>query len=56
MSRGEIREAIRNGQRTLDDLKATLLCCTGCGTCEPKVLAILEAELKQSDGDQPTRS
>lgn len=43
VSRGEIKEKIRQGATTLDELKADLLCCTGCGTCEGRVRAILES-------------
>ena len=46
VTRGEIKNAVREGHESIDSLKNTLLCCTGCGTCEPKVRAILEEELK----------
>jgi nitrite reductase (NADH) large subunit len=46
VSRGEIKQAIRDGHTTIDALKSTLFCCTGCGTCEPRVQAILDEELK----------
>lgn len=42
VTRGEIKEAIRNGSSTVDDLKSTLFCCTGCGTCEGRVTKLLE--------------
>lgn len=45
VTRGEIKEAIRNGARSVDELKSTLFCCTGCGTCQSRVEAILESEL-----------
>lgn len=47
VTRGEIKEAIRNGSRTVDELKSKLFCCTGCGTCQPRVQAILDEELKK---------
>lgn len=46
VSRGEIKASIRAGSRTVDELKAALFCCTGCGTCEGRVRAILDEELK----------
>lgn len=46
VSRGEILEKIRQGASSLDELKTDLLCCTGCGTCEGRVKAILEAALE----------
>lgn len=54
VSRGEIKDAVRAGQDSLDKLKATLFCCTGCGTCEGRVRAILDEEMKAKaakDGD-----
>lgn len=45
VTRGEIKSAIREGHHTLDDLKSTLFCCTGCGTCEGRVRAILDEEM-----------
>jgi NAD(P)H-nitrite reductase large subunit len=48
VTRGEIKDAIRKGRLTIDELKATLFCCTGCGTCEPRVRAILDEELKKA--------
>lgn len=44
VSRGEIKAAIRDGHQSLDSLKSTLFCCTGCGTCEGRVRAILDEE------------
>lgn len=44
VSRGEIKAAIRNGCADFEALKSTLFCCTGCGTCEGRVRAILEQE------------
>ncbi len=46
VTRGEIKDAIRKGNTTVDSLKSTVMCCTGCGTCEPRVKAILDEELK----------
>lgn len=52
VSRGEIKNAIHQGGcRTVDALKNTLFCCTGCGTCEPKVRKILEDELAAAKTD-----
>lgn len=51
VSRGEIKNAIRKGTATVDGLKAELFCCTGCGTCEGRVRAVLEEELKASAPD-----
>ncbi len=51
VSRGEIKASIRNGSRTVDELKAALYCCTGCGTCEGRVRTLLEEELKAISGN-----
>lgn len=48
VTRGEIKNAIREGKNSLDALKSTLFCCTGCGTCEGRVRAILEEEAGQA--------
>ncbi len=48
VSRGEIKNAIQAGHANLDALKSTLFCCTGCGTCEGRVRAILEEELAKA--------
>jgi bacterioferritin-associated ferredoxin len=48
VTRGEIKNAVRNGQTTLDELKATLFCCTGCGTCEGRVTKVLEETLAEA--------
>ena len=48
VSRGEIKSAIQAGHVSLDSLKSTLYCCTGCGTCEGRVRAILEEELAKA--------
>jgi bacterioferritin-associated ferredoxin len=45
VSRGEIKDAIQKGDQTVDALKSKLYCCTGCGTCEGRVKAILDEEL-----------
>lgn len=42
VTRGEIKAAVRTGLHTVDQLKSTLFCCTGCGTCEGRVRAVLE--------------
>lgn len=47
VTRGEIKSAIQKGSETVDQLKAILFCCTGCGTCEGRVTAILNEELAQ---------
>ena len=44
VTRGDIKTAIRQGCHTVDELKATLLCCTGCGTCESRVQKVLDEE------------
>lgn len=49
VSRGEIKDAIEAGQTTLDALKSTLYCCTGCGTCEGRVRAILDEALAKAN-------
>jgi len=51
VSRGEIKNAINAGNTSLDSLKSTLFCCTGCGTCEGRVLAILDEELAKAQAD-----
>lgn len=52
VSRGEIKDAIRKGAESVDALKATLYCCTGCGTCEGRVKAILDEERKAKAGEE----
>lgn len=47
VTRGEIKAAIKNGSQSIDQLKSTLFCCTGCGTCEGRVTAILTEELEK---------
>jgi len=42
VTRGEIKQAIQEGHTTIEALKATLMCCTGCGTCEQRVLKVME--------------
>jgi bacterioferritin-associated ferredoxin len=42
VSRGEIKAAVKSGHDTVDALKNTLFCCTGCGTCEGRVRKVLE--------------
>jgi len=54
VTRGEIQEAIRQGAHTVDELKSKLFCCTGCGTCEPRVQAILDEMLSQEDAPDRT--
>ncbi len=44
VTRGEIKAAIAKGSDSIDKLKSTLFCCTGCGTCEGRVTAILNDE------------
>lgn len=43
VTRGEIEEAVRAGSDTIGKLKRSVGCCTGCGTCEGRVRAVLEA-------------
>jgi NAD(P)H-nitrite reductase large subunit len=45
VTRGEIKKAIAEGQQSIDALKSTLFCCTGCGTCEGRVQKILDEQL-----------
>ena len=42
VTRGEIKAAVRNGAESLDQLKSTLFCCTGCGTCEGRVRTVMD--------------
>lgn len=44
VTRGEIKDAIRKGNHSLDDLKSLLGCCTGCGTCEGRVRKVMDEE------------
>ena len=41
----EIRQAIREGARTVAEIQAKTLASTGCGGCGPEVERILEEEL-----------
>ena len=45
ITRGEIREAIRNGAKTIEEIRAQTLANTGCGGCEWEVQELLEQEL-----------
>ena len=45
VTRRDIISSINAGHNTIDEIKAHLYCCTGCGTCEPKVKKILEETL-----------
>ncbi len=45
VTRGEIKKAIAEGHHSIDALKSTLFCCTGCGTCEGRVQKILDEQL-----------
>ncbi len=42
LTRSEIKKAIQDGDRTIDALKASVMCCTGCGTCEPRVQKLID--------------
>ena len=42
VTRGEILEALHNGNHTIEQLKREVSCCTGCGTCEIRVQKIIE--------------
>jgi NAD(P)H-nitrite reductase large subunit len=53
VTRGEITRAIAQGAHTVDELKSTLFCCTGCGTCEGRVRALLEGELQKAQSATP---
>lgn len=41
----QIREAVRDGARSVADLQATLQVCTGCGCCAQAVEACLQLAL-----------
>lgn len=57
VSRGEIKATIKNGARDFETLKSTLFCCTGCGTCEGRVRALLAQELQaNASGNEPLKS
>ena len=47
----KLRAAVRGGAETFEALQAATRCSTGCGTCEPRVRAILADELGRSGGD-----
>jgi NAD(P)H-nitrite reductase large subunit len=51
VTRGEIISAVNSGQTTLDQLKNTLMCCTGCGTCQAKVEAVMKEALAATNLD-----
>jgi len=56
VTKAEIKAEARNGAKTVDDLKATLFCCTGCGTCEGRVQSVLdEIKAVQSALDEALR-
>lgn len=42
VTKGEIKAEVRKGASTVDELKNTLSCCTGCGTCESRVQKVLD--------------
>ena len=52
VTRGEIKEAIKTGCQTVDALKAKLMCCTGCGTCEPRVQKVIAETLAEENTDE----
>jgi NAD(P)H-nitrite reductase large subunit len=56
VSRGEIKDAIQKGAHTVDALKSTLYCCTGCGTCEGRVKAILEEMLATAKAEEQAKA
>lgn len=59
VSRGEIKAAVKSGNDTLETLKSTLFCCTGCGTCEVRVRKVMEetqAEVANATEYQKTGS
>lgn len=41
VTRGEITAAVQSGITTVEGLKNTLMCCTGCGTCQSRVEKVL---------------
>lgn len=56
VSRGEIKNAIRSGHTTLDELRNTLFCCTGCGTCEGRVRKVMEEEAAATPAESPKKA
>lgn len=52
VTRGEIVSAIKAGQTTVEQLKNTLMCCTGCGTCQGRVQKVIDETLAPSDKKQ----
>lgn len=55
LTRGEITKSIADGNRTIDALKESIMCCTGCGTCEPRVQKLID-ELAESETKKSTKS
>ena len=47
VSEERLRLAVRDGAATFEALQAATRCGTGCGTCEPKVRAILLEEQRK---------
>jgi NAD(P)H-nitrite reductase large subunit len=57
VSRGEIKAAVKAGNHTLDALKSSLFCCTGCGTCEGRVRKVLEeTEAEMDEKNLPSKA
>ena len=53
VTRGEIKQAIREGNKDIPSLKKNVGCCTGCGTCEGRVRKVIEDCLKEdSEGSK----
>ncbi len=53
VTRGEIKQAIREGKKDIPALKKAVGCCTGCGTCEGRVRKVIEETLKEdSEGSK----
>lgn len=50
IQRAEVLAAIADGCRTVDQLRAVIGVCTGCGTCRPELDAVLTACAPQRDG------
>ena len=52
----KIRDEIRKGALTLDDVIKRTGCCTGCGSCEDVVQEILDEEEPKIDDKLTTPS
>ncbi len=43
---GKIKEAVKNGCETVDELVEKTGCCTACGNCESEIQAIMDLLVK----------